>query len=817
MKILLYFLLFILSHAEDPPEPPDPPEPGEEEDHIDQAYNNATELFRQIMLYGAKTALESSSINQNCYDIFSQAFSDKDSVTASKYLYKLITDSSKSKNDMGAYTQCFNSIYSVGNTNTSDANVTFILIHVNETIKNSTVIDLNYTMGQTMFGACVPNGCNSSEYGEIFYYINDKMKIFGNLKKGVDYETFDLKKDYSTEISGLCNLPVFIIIGFSIFSLITIIPQYLFYIFLYNRTDDINDKIKSCFKFIDNSEELFSHGSSITSNDTGLKAFKGLRGLTLIFYLMSNVFLQIFINPYRLYQPSSFLQFLKSFMFTFIIYGIRFGPKIFYALSGFILVFKFLHYLDNQTDKEQLTEQYVEAEPNSVDEIVEQKEEEPKDPFDNNTSILDRDSFIENGEQQTANLDELLKQEENTSKPSQKMQMLVLSTDHYDAFHSKIPFSELLKFIFRTTYKYIMIIVATCHFKYSIIDMTLRTLSPTMPILCYFHEYFSTRYHGFNHLIAHLFFFYGYTDSTYFRYDPFIIPYNEMFFFIVGSILIFYCYKKNWRLDLIIIFLFIIFESGKIVVYLLINNPKVDQKVFYPNMVYQENQYSYIIHNPLFNFPSFLIGIFFGMVNYCIQSGVAQTSNKKRFLKIPKKVFSIFTMKSCSKFVIAVISMLMFMINAGGFAITIMAYSNYSKSDEKSIRYFYDKRWTGIMAMYDTDIGVFFLLFFIIQLFLVGDNIVFSFLEAPFWNYLSRPYFLNMITICSNCFYIFYLAENKLQIDFLNICFFSVVILLFNSVECVFMFIFIEIPLKKLNKLIIYAGESNKRVTKKEM
>ena len=66
MKILLYFLLFILSHAEDPPEPPDPPEPGEEEDHIDQAYNNATELFRQIMLYGAKTALESSSINQNC-------------------------------------------------------------------------------------------------------------------------------------------------------------------------------------------------------------------------------------------------------------------------------------------------------------------------------------------------------------------------------------------------------------------------------------------------------------------------------------------------------------------------------------------------------------------------------------------------------------------------------------------------------------------------------------------------------------------------------------------------------------------------------
>ena len=89
-------------------------------------------------------------------------------------------------------------------------------------------------------------------------------------------------------------------------------------------------------------------------------------GITLIFYLMSNVFLQIFINPYRLYQPSSFLQFLKSFMFTFIIYGIRFGPKIFYALSGFILVFKFLHYLDNQTDKEQLTEQYVEAEPNSV-------------------------------------------------------------------------------------------------------------------------------------------------------------------------------------------------------------------------------------------------------------------------------------------------------------------------------------------------------------------------------------------------------------------------------------------------------------------
>ena len=41
---------------------------------------------------------------------------------------------------------------------------------------------------------------------------------------------------------------------------------------------------------------------------------------------------------------------IMPFSFSVVLYGIRFGPRIFYAISGFILVFKMLHHLDNQVD-----------------------------------------------------------------------------------------------------------------------------------------------------------------------------------------------------------------------------------------------------------------------------------------------------------------------------------------------------------------------------------------------------------------------------------------------------------------------------------
>ena len=119
--------------------------------------------------------------------------------------------------------------------------------------------------------------------------------------------------------------------------------------------------------------------------------------------------------------------------------------------------------------------------------------------------------------------------------------------------------------------------------------------------------------------------------------------------------------------------------------------------------------------------------------------------------------------------------------------------------------------------MYDTEIGIFFLLFFIIQLFLVGDNIVFDFLNNQYWNIFSRPYHIIMLIIYSLSFYIFFLSENKIKIDLLNILFFAVIIFIVTILQSIAMFIFIEIPLKKFNKLVLYVDDYEKKQTKKEM
>lgn len=813
--IFAYILIFLRVTKED-----DPPEP-EDNNFIDWAYSNMTEFIQQRILYGVEEAKKvPSNFSEKCYEIFNDAYSETNSTKTSMFITKFITDSSKSKNDLGSYTECLNSVYKVNNYDTSEItnNVTYIIINLRTPVPSSTIIDLNYTTGRYMFGACVPKGCAEDEYLLIFYHINKNLSIFENLSEQSEIQVYDLLKDWSSEISFWCNLTIIIICFVILWSIITIIPQFLLYVFLIGRTDNIKEKIKFCFKFTENSEELMGNGSNITSNDTGLSSFKGIRGITMVFYLISIVFLQIFINPNRIYQPELFVDFASQFSFSVVLYGIRFGPRIFYAISGFILVFKMLHHLDNQVDIIEEKERLVDVPDNSVNSIglEEQKplenldnleEEEIEKP--NNT----RDSFIENAEQPVADLDELMKEANNKSKGGLgKLEGFSYDTEQYNKYHHLISISVLWKFIFRTTYKYLMLICVLFHFKYTIIDMTLRTLKPSMPIMCYFHHFFSSKFEFIKHILSHLLFFYGYSKELYFQYDPFIVPCNEMFFFIICSALIYFSYKHNWRLDIIVILLFVIFQGGKAILYVLINKT---ERIFFPAMVYQENEVSFILHNPLYNFPSYLIGIFFGLTHYCIQNS-SKASGNKNFLKIPKNIFGLLSMKKCAKFVLGAISIIMFILNAFGFSISILAYYDETNKIE-SIRYFYNKQWVEVLAMYDTEIGIFFLLFFIIQLFLVGDNIVFDFLNNQYWNIFSRPYHINMLIIYSLSFYIFFLSENKIKIDLLNILFFAVIIFIVTILQSIAMFIFIEIPLKKFNKLVLYVDDYEKKQTKKEM
>ena len=179
----------------------------------------------------------------------------------------------------------------------------------------------------------------------------------------------------------------------------------------------------------------------------------------------------------------------------------------------------------------------------------------------------------------------------------------------------------MIKFILRQSYKYILLIFVVLYMRYSAyyLNMILsETKRPMMEILKYNLEKNHKSYfiNFFTFLIAYL------GGSTFERKQNiiqyFYIPLNEIFLFLLSVIFISLGYKYKLRNDIIIIILIILIFIGKIFLYIFY----VEGKKKYSTLYFYSYDYGAIMLNPIFNLPSFLIGMFFGLINYSIQKGI---------------------------------------------------------------------------------------------------------------------------------------------------------------------------------------------------
>ena len=106
------------------------------------------------------------------------------------------------------------------------------------------------------------------------------------------------------------------------------------------------------------------------------------------------------------------------------------------------------------------------------------------------------------------------------------------------------------------------------------------------------------------------------------------IPINEVIFFIFGTALISLGYKFKLRIDIIIFVLILLLYFLKVLLYIIIQD-----KVYTTNDYYLFDYGLYQIH-PLFNLSYFLIGIFFGLINYSIQKGITDLEEKNDYKNI---------------------------------------------------------------------------------------------------------------------------------------------------------------------------------------
>jgi hypothetical protein len=102
--------------------------------------------------------------------------------------------------------------------------------------------------------------------------------------------------------------------------------------------------------------------------------------------------------------------------------------------------------------------------------------------------------------------------------------------------------------------------------------------------------------------------------------DYFWLPFNEMLFFVVGVFLISIGYKCKFRIDFVILGMILINIIVKIIFSYV--QKTMEGESYYATLYYYLFDYGKFMIHPLFNLPYYLMGMYFGLINYSVQKGI---------------------------------------------------------------------------------------------------------------------------------------------------------------------------------------------------
>ena len=206
----------------------------------------------------------------------------------------------------------------------------------------------------------------------------------------------------------------------------------------------------------------------------------------------------------------------------------------------------------------------------------------------------------------------------------------------YLSFIAKKPGYYFGKFILLLNYKYFLLVIIILFTKYSLYHLQIL-LSQNLPTWEIFLKKVLQKPESKIKIILNFITFKIFDikiDKDRFSQDIFSyfwIPLNETFFFIFGTILISLGYSCKISIDYVIIALIIFLYIGKIIYYYAYYYHK--EKI-YTTLYYYMFEYGKLMLNPLFNLPYFLIGMYFGLINYSIQRGTSESNRNSDYSRI---------------------------------------------------------------------------------------------------------------------------------------------------------------------------------------
>jgi hypothetical protein len=847
MKILFVFIIYIVILLT-------------KEDYVNEIdYNDEKQEIKQSLIdiqYNLNIILQEVAKNTNntsdsykkcVYNIMNMD-KTKNDIPINKTLRKIYEGSSKGFIDLSGFYNCINI-----KDNKNDFNYYTIYPKIGEDKKGQINTFNNKTIEEDLwiFGICLKDGlCDEKALKEMFEKVKDLFGMFSEYNKeniNIIDNLGEYKKMISLKSLLVHLIPVYFIIIQLIFIIFKIIPIKIFgycikkkYISeiennpkklgsLFNKSsfnNKINLKIRECFSFTENLDELINpKKENDLYNLEDITYIKGIQTLGIIFFIFGTTFIYFFNYPICISLLDEKIDYMKAKTTSILIILWRISPALLLSCSGYSLCYKFLNFLDKKLAN--ISSENIET-MKRIGKGSEMQEENISKEETNNDNLSDpiskSKSSSSNNKESNYYSESNLNSEDDISK---EIGLKSFVEDSYGIKYyqkdiskkalnnlfdnqnvneamalSKIstaatPYSFYFSFLFRQIHKLVNLNICIPLFKKSF-PIFLASNSPGAPLLNYLmKEIIEKVDYGFGNFFMFLNFYELFSESHDDKdkheicvLEIFSIIVSEFNFFIIGTLLIFICYKRKYSLDYILCFLILIFIVFKIILLFI--------KKANPGTFYFDSDYQKLFFNPIFNFDYFLIGMFFGIVNYAVQNEISKKEslmNERPMVTIPIFISRLCDYQKRENFIIMIIStvfMLFFLI-----IFPILFIHKFEEIIEKNDPPIY----FTILSSIDVDlfIGLFHL--FMMSCYISGRNMVFKFFNSGIWTQGAKLYFwLVMLTPLVN-YYIIYKTETQLNLSFTIVLFYGAICSVNLYLISFFFFIILEVPYKKLTKL----------------
>jgi hypothetical protein len=751
-------------------------------------------------------------------------FQNKMSMSFNSFPYyrKLYFHSSKNKNDLSTYYDCItNEVESYIDYEFVKENFTFFTVLIDDKKSLYDIMTSNNGSSAYLLGLCFIDNCNMDDYKIL---MNQGLAYFNlTLNENATMKIFRMDDNIKSKgfIKFLELIPFIIICIHISFIIFKFIPVYLYKLILFifccksfndsansidrisklkeglnnkskekksrNSKNKVSEKEKKSSRLSGSSSKdnviksfdfLYDITNNFTSlmelkkqneitNDGGLSYINGIKGIAMIFYLFGSVYCAFYSSLVIEQNSENLYYHLNNLLFSIFYIGIKFAPKILLCSSGFSLFFKFICYLDGKIENEkEIHRQKEDINASNEKELLEDKDN--KDNKDN-SNLCDN----------------------SNSTSSKKFKK------NSDGKYISNKF--IIQFFIMQIHKYIIYLLFLLFILYSL-DWVVCTFGNAGLMWDFFNQNLINSAKQAKFLIPLLIGFKSYfipqmspEKENILHY--FHLVFQEIFYFIISTIIIFIGYKKNYRIDIFFKIVFIAILVIRSIYYLF--KIGLDAKDYFGYY-----DYGRFYTSILYNYSFYIIGIHYGMVNYVLQKNYLV----KDYL-MQNKVFlvsSLTILKASKKknkkylYIIALISTIFILVNIFLQQIIIYLLKLFKSSNllENMDKYKTDLA-SQIVMLFDTDIFVIAINALAMCMYLRGDNIINNILCHNTWSIFNRFYFSYILLANPIILYLLYNLETQIIFNISNCFLYSFIFGIFVYITSMTAYVTFELPYKK--------------------